>query len=102
MVGKPKGNISYPLLYQLFISIYQTCSFHGCLLSVYKNISIAFIQVVRSMVMVLNATFNNSSVLSWSLILLVEETGGPGINHRLAASDWQTLSHNVVSSTGSH
>jgi hypothetical protein len=28
--------------------------------------------------------------------LLVEETGGPGENHRPAASHWQTLSHNVV------
>jgi hypothetical protein len=29
----------------------------------------------------------------------VEETGVPGENHRPAASHWQTLSHNVVSST---
>jgi membrane-anchored protein YejM (alkaline phosphatase superfamily) len=28
--------------------------------------------------------------------LLVEETGVPGENHRPVASDWQTLSHNVV------
>jgi hypothetical protein len=27
---------------------------------------------------------------------LVEETGGPGENHRPVASHWQTLSHNVV------
>jgi hypothetical protein len=27
---------------------------------------------------------------------LVEETGGPGGNHRPAANNWQTLSHNVV------
>ena len=43
--------------------------------------------------MVFNATFNNISVISWRLILLVEETGG---NHRPVASYWQTLSHNVV------
>jgi len=30
---------------------------------------------------------------------LVEETGGLGNNHRPVASHWQTLSHNVVSST---
>jgi hypothetical protein len=30
---------------------------------------------------------------------LVEETGVPGENHRSVASHWQTLSHNVVSST---
>jgi hypothetical protein len=46
--------------------------------------------------MVFNATFNNISAISWQLVLLVEETGVPGENH------WQTLSHNVVSSTPHH
>jgi hypothetical protein len=46
--------------------------------------------------MVFNATFNNISVLSWRSVLLVEETGGPGENHRSVASHCQTLSHNVV------
>ena len=32
-------------------------------------------QVVKGGVMVLNATFNNISVLSWHSVLLVEETG---------------------------
>jgi hypothetical protein len=36
--------------------------------------------------MVFNATFNNISVISWRSVLLVEETGGPGENHRPAAS----------------
>ena len=36
--------------------------------------------------MVLNATFNNISVISWWSVLLVEETGVPGENHRPAAS----------------
>jgi len=49
--------------------------------------------------MVFNATFNNISVISWRSVLLVEETGVPGENHRLVASHWQTLSDNVVSST---
>jgi len=49
-----------------------------------------------------NATFNNSSVISWQSVLLVEETGGPGENHRHVASHWQAFSHNVVSSTPSH
>ena len=35
-------------------------------------------------VMVLNFTFNNISVISWWSVLLVEETGGPGENHRPA------------------
>jgi hypothetical protein len=46
--------------------------------------------------MVFNAPFNNISVILWRSVLLVEETGE---NHRPAASHWQTLSHNVVSST---
>ena len=49
--------------------------------------------------MVFNATFNNISVISWRSVLLVEETGVPGENHRPAACHWQILSHNVVSST---
>ena len=46
----------------------------------------------------LNATFNNISVISWQSVLLVEETGE---NHRPVACHchWQTLSHSVVSST---
>jgi hypothetical protein len=36
--------------------------------------------------MVLNATFNNISVISWQPVLLVEETGGPGENHQPVVS----------------
>jgi hypothetical protein len=42
--------------------------------------------------MVFIATFNNFSVISWRSVLLVEETGGSGENHRPVASHWQTLS----------
>ena len=49
--------------------------------------------------MVFNATFNNISVISWRSILLVEEIRVPGENHRPAASYWQTLSHNVLSTS---
>ena len=45
---------------------------------------------------VFNATFNNISAILWWSVLLVEETGGPGENHRPVASYWQTLLHNVV------
>jgi hypothetical protein len=44
-------------------------------------------------------TFNNISAISWRSVALVEETALPGENHRPAASHWQTLSHNVLSST---
>jgi len=54
-------------------------------------------------VMVLNAIFNNISAISWRSDLLVQETevlGGK--NSRPVAIHWQTLSHNVVSSTPRH
>ena len=52
--------------------------------------------------MVFNATFNNISAISWRQVVLVEETGVFGGNHRPVASHWQTLLHNVVSSTPRH
>jgi hypothetical protein len=38
------------------------------------------------MSLVFNATFNNISVRSWRSVLLVEETGVHGENHRPATS----------------
>jgi hypothetical protein len=53
--------------------------------------------------MVFNATFNNISVVSCWLVLMVEETGVPGENPRPAASHWKSVfSHNVVSSIPYH
>jgi hypothetical protein len=49
--------------------------------------------------LVCNATFNNISAISWQSVLLVVETGVPVEHHRPVANHWQTLSHNVVSST---
>ena len=49
-----------------------------------------------------SSTFNNISVISWRSVLLVEETEVTGENHQPVASHWQTLSHNVVSSTSRH
>jgi hypothetical protein len=37
--------------------------------------------------MVINATFNNISFISWRSVLLVEETRGPGENHRPVVTD---------------
>ena len=37
---------------------------------------------VRVRVMVFNATFNNISVILWWSVLLTEETGAHGENHR--------------------
>ena len=52
--------------------------------------------------MVFNTTFNNISVILWWSVLLVEEAGVHGENHRPATSHCQTSSHNVVSSTPQH
>jgi hypothetical protein len=46
----------------------------------------------------LNATFNNISVISRRSVLLMDETVAPREN-RPVASQRQTLSHNVVSTT---
>jgi hypothetical protein len=37
--------------------------------------------IFRVRAMVLNATFNNISVISWRSVLLVKSTGVPGENH---------------------
>ena len=47
-------------------------------------------------VMVLNATFNNISVILWQSVLLLEETGVPGENHRPVASHWQILAPKLI------
>jgi hypothetical protein len=48
------------------------------------------------------STNKQISVISWRSVLLVEETGVPGENHRPVASHRQALSHTVVSSTPCH
>ena len=58
-----------------------------------KNISTSGVRVV-----VLNATFNNISVISCQFYWW-RKTVIPGENHWPAASHWQTSSHNVISST---
>ena len=50
-------------------------------------------------VMVFIATFNNTSVISWWSVLLVEEIGVSRENHLPIASYCKTLSHHAVSST---
>jgi hypothetical protein len=58
-------------------------------INMYYDIYLLFLWVrveVKVKVMVFSATFNNNSAISWLSILLVEETGLPGENHRPAAS----------------
>ena len=45
------------------------------------------------------STIFNIQLYCGGQFLLVEETAVPGENHHPVASHWQTLSHNVVSST---
>ena len=47
--------------------------------------------------MVLNATFNTNSAISWRSVLLVGVTGVAGEYNEPPASHWQTLSDNVSS-----
>jgi hypothetical protein len=44
-----------------------------------------------------NPTFSNISAISWRQVLVVEEAGVPGENHRTWASNWSTLSLAVAS-----
>ena len=41
---------------------------------------------MRVMAYVFNAIFNNIAVISWQSVLLVEEAGVPGRNHRPVAN----------------
>ena len=49
--------------------------------------------------MVHYATFSNISAILWWAVLLVQAPGVPKVNHRPAATPWQTLEHYVTSST---
>jgi len=46
---------------------------------------------------VLNATFSNISAISWRPVLVMEEAGVPGENHRPWARNGQTLSLETAS-----
>ena len=87
-------HIKYDSLIKIMRKLWN-CYHWTCLVYILYYISWIFMAVLVAF-MVINVTFNNISVLSWRLVLLVEETGGPGVNHRPVASHWQTLSHNVV------
>ena len=89
------------IFFRILTLIVTWCIIHD---SLYENVYI-FVTLIVALntdiclfvyLKVLNAIFSNISVISWRSALLVEETGGPGENHRPVASHWQTLSHNVV------
>jgi len=51
-----------------------------------KTFEFNYMLILVGLFMVFNATFNNISNISWWSVLLVEETGIPGENHRPVAS----------------
>ena len=66
--------------------------------SALKESTLTIMPPMRLGAMVFNATFNNISVISRRSVLLVEETGVPGENHRLDACHW-TLSQCCIENT---
>ena len=44
----------------------------------------------------------NIGLRLWRSVVLVEETGEPGENHRPAGSQWQAFSHNAISRVPRH
>jgi hypothetical protein len=70
------------------VGCFILCSWY-CFLYIDNNSSsndkkIIVYRILNVGLMVLNATFNNISVISWWSVLLVEETGVTGENHRHA------------------
>jgi hypothetical protein len=68
------------ICFRFFLVYYKRqFQFHG-----YQRLTISNFIVFRefSRAMMFNATFNNISVILWRSVLLVEETGVYGENHR--------------------
>jgi hypothetical protein len=76
-----------PLLFELLFSK----RFVGGLMSYLCNLCL-FVHSRLFDFFVLNATFSNILAISWRSVLVVEEAGVPGENHRQWASNWLTLS----------
>jgi hypothetical protein len=86
-------------LFFLKLSICVFIYYFVCLL--WRNIKIfhrnlCVLKYIILMFILMVMVFNDISVIWWRSVLLVEETRE---NHRPDATHWQTLSHNVVSST---
>jgi len=71
-------------LHTMNMSLHNNCHWYGSPPS-NNNIPVRFRFSFRFRFMVLNATFNNIWVILWQSVLMVEETGIPGKNHRPAA-----------------
>ena len=76
-----------------------SCCLHTIHVYVDDIVKYDYLWLMVGWFMVFNTTFNNISVILWQSVLLMEV---PWENHRPVASDRQTLSYNVVSSTPRH
>jgi hypothetical protein len=84
------------------LSHYKVYTVVGIVWHRYIYIRFGEIRRARVTVMMLNATFNNISVISWLSVLLQGDARVSGENHLPVVCHWQTLSHNVVSITPRH
>ena len=88
------------------VILYMFYGCTNCSLTLYLNYENTVLIIRASWrwvrVMVVNATFNNISAISWRSVLLMEETRIHEENHRPVASHWQMLSCNIVSSISRH
>ena len=77
----------HPSVDDYFCVVYQSFRiFNTKIRGTKRNVSVALAARFRVRVMVFNATFNRISVISRGSVLLVEETGVLGENHRPAES----------------
>ena len=70
----------------LVVTMYIILYYRVITLKLRNTVPYQFIIGLGVRVIVFNANFNNISVVSWQLVLLVEESGVPRQNHRPAAS----------------
>jgi len=67
----------------MYIYIYQR---KKCCSMIRTSVHKTFEYEYRVSVIMFNTTFNNISVISWQSVLLVEETGVPGVSNQPAVT----------------
>jgi hypothetical protein len=95
-------SIGYIVLLKVALNAITLTLLNHCLFKMCWSCLPVFQPLLSRILCPFNATFNNISVISWRSVFCVEETGVPGENRRPVVSQWQTLPHNVVSSTPRH
>jgi hypothetical protein len=84
------------LLYQQYqpplVLLHHVVHVYKFLVAVSNYLEVQF-NVLFVCLMVFNATFNSISVISLRSVLLVQETGGPGENHRQISQVTDKLCH---------